>query len=130
MPKKILPIDPSGGVPVVSVEVKFPQLGQYDVTLWNDEGKKPRSVGRGNNADEIDDEFGLVANKSALAGLEGFQVTWVIWIQRLSPDAKSKYEFRFRITQDGKVIGEDRGQGTMDSTFKPFRGTYVIRLSS
>jgi hypothetical protein len=127
MPKKTLPIDPSGGVPVVSIDVKFPQLGQYDVTLWDEEGKNPKTVQRGNTADMIQDRFPLVSSAAALAGLDGFHVTWVIWIQRLSQDAKSRYAYRLRIEQDGELIAEEKGSGNMDSSFKPFRGTFVIR---
>ena len=83
-----MPVDKDGSPPVVSIDVKFPQLGQYDVTLWNADGKKPRTVGRGNTTDRIEDTFDLVAKRTDLALLEGHQMVWVIWIQRLSKEAK------------------------------------------
>lgn len=129
MPNPVLTIDPAGTIPIVRVHVGHTQLGEYNITRWNRQGRSPQKVGRGNTLDAVRDEFRLVPTRDELARLDGTMLTWVIWVKALNRAPGARWSYSLGFTQDGSEILRLADEGPMNAFFKPFKGIIDVRFA-
>jgi hypothetical protein len=108
-------LDKSAGEPKITVFIGQAQFGLYDVFL-----KDPKTNTRvpqmsGDNADDVDDTFGL---KEALAKLDGQLLSWTITIAALPSGPGQLYFARLSISQNDKLVkdGSFEYSGPLDNT--------------
>jgi hypothetical protein len=127
--KRTITLSAAGPIPRMSIAVTQLQLGEYSVSLWDQNGMNPSEVARSTNDDDIEDEFNLVATLADLGGLDHFTLFWVVWIKALKFGPGARFFLSVTLTQGATEIARFEREGPMTKKFLPFNGEWSIRIA-
>ncbi|MEO8600948.1 MAG: hypothetical protein ABI629_00080 [bacterium] len=109
--KRKVALSAAGPIPRMRIEVTQLQLGEYSVSLWDQNGMNPSEVAHSTNDDDIEDEFNLVPTLADLGDIDRFTLFWVVWIKALKFGPGARFFLSVTLTQgDTEIVRFERGR--------------------
>lgn len=123
-----LRFDRRGGIPKIEVVIGNFQVGDYTFALFDRNDRSVGISGKGTSDDKIQDDFRLVATRDEFAAVDGYTLSWVIWIKARRRGARLRWSYRIKVTQDAELIAEVGDRGGFTRNLHHFDGDFGIQL--